>query len=135
MKTLKRALILSLTLFVFLGNVAFASNVEEKTTEKTRETVENAGPDDWHTLAICAEKCFEKKVNMKEATKWLNESLAIKRAPFNLELQGDYYMINQLPEKALVSYIEAMNILKKENNSADFSKLQKKVSEITNIGG
>lgn len=132
---LKNAFILSLTLFVFLGNVAFASNVKEKTTEKTRETVESAGPDDWYTLAVCAEKCFGKKVNMKEATKWLNQSLAIKKAPFNLELQGDYYMINQLPEKALVSYIEAMNILKKENNSADFSKLQKKVSEITNIGG
>lgn len=135
MKTLKSAFILSLTLFVLISSTSFASNAKEKTTDKTREAVESAGPDDWHTLAICAEKCFKKNVNMNEAVKWLNQSLKIAKKPLNLELQGDYYMMNKLPEKALKSYISAMNILKEENNLADFSKLQKKVSKITNIGG
>jgi len=135
MRTIKNAFILSLTLIVFVGTAAFAYNADDKTTEKTREAVENAGPDDWYTLAVSAEKCFKKNVNMKEAAEWLDQSIEIARTPYNLELKGDYYMINQLPEKALESYVEAMNALKSKDFQADVSDLQQKISKITNIGG
>lgn len=135
MRTLKNAFILSLTMLLFFGTATMASNAEDKTTEKTREAVDNAGPDDWYTLAVSAEKCFKKKVNMKEASVWLDQSLEIAKTPYNLELKGDYYMINQLPDKALEAYVQAMNTLKTQNHSADFTGLQKKISKITNIGG
>ena len=63
------------------------------------------------------------------------EVINIKLRYRNLELKGDYYMINKLPEKALESYVEAMNSLKTQDFSADISGLQKKISKITNIGG
>jgi hypothetical protein len=86
-------------------------------------------------LAISAEKCFKKNVNLKEASEWLDQSLEIAKTPFNLELKGDYYNVNRLPDKALEYYVQAMNVLKENDGEADVSKIQKKVSTIINIGG
>lgn len=133
-KILPSLLAAALILGISSGHVSFAK-INEKTTEKTREAVENAGPHDWYTLAASAEKCFKKKVNLKEASEWLDQSLEIAQMPYNLELKGDYYMLNKLPDQALEFYVRAMNVMKEQDGQADVSKIQKKISEIISIGG
>ena len=120
--------------FVLLSSTVILAKVEDRTTEKTRDAVENASPHDWYTLAVSAEKCFKKKVNMKQAYEWLEQSLAIAETPFNLELKGDYYHANQLPDKALEYYVRAMNTIKENDGDGEVTDLQKKVSKIINIG-
>ena len=89
------------------GPLSFAGGVNEKVVEKARYAVEQAAPDDWHTLAQSAEKCIRKGVNLKEAVAWLEQSLRIKRTDYNLEVQGDYFAQNQLPTKAICAYAES----------------------------
>jgi hypothetical protein len=121
--------------FVVIGSSTVFAKLDDRTTEKTRDAVESAGPDDWYTLAISAEKCFKKKVNMKEASKWLDQSIEIAETPFNLELKGDYYMDNRLPDKALEFYVRAMNNMKENDGEAEVSTIQKKIAKIIHIGG
>jgi len=121
--------------FVVLSCSMTFAKVDERTTEKAREAVENASPHDWYTLAISAEKCFKKKVNLKQASKWLDQSIEIAETPFNLELKGDYYIDNKLPDKALEYYVRTMNNIKENDGEGDVSHIQKKISKIINIGG
>ena len=59
-KTIKSSMVAALAFVILTGSMSFAS-VDDRTTEKTREAVENASPHDWYTLATSAEKCFKKK--------------------------------------------------------------------------
>lgn len=133
-KTIKSSMVAALAFVILTGSMSFA-RVDDRTTEKTREAVENASPHDWYTLATSAEKCFKKKVNLKQAVEWLDQSLEIAETPFNLELKGDYFIENQLPDRALEYYVRAMNVMKEKDGEADVVQLQKKISKIINIGG
>ena len=133
-KSIKTSLVATLVILVLSGSISLAK-VDDKTTEKTREAVDNASPHDWYTLALSAEKCFKKKVNLKQASEWLDQSLDIAETPFNLELKGDYYIENRLPDRALEYYVRAMNVMKEKNGDADVSNIQKKISKIIDIGG
>ena len=131
---IKTTFVAPLVLIVFSSTLSLAK-VADRTTEKAREAVENAGPHDWYTLAISAEKCFKKKVNLKQAVEWLDQSIEIAETPFNLELKGDYYIVNKLPDKALEYYVRAMNTMKEKDGDAEVTQLQKKISKIIDIGG
>lgn len=131
---LKTTFVAAFAFVVFGSTVSFAK-VADRTTEKTREAVENASPHDWYTLALSAEKCFKKKVNLKQASEWLDQSIEIAETPFNLELKGDYYIDNKLPDKAVEYYVRAMNTIKENDGDAEVTHLQKKLSNIINIGG
>ncbi|MCK5210844.1 MAG: hypothetical protein KAQ79_22595, partial [Cyclobacteriaceae bacterium] len=133
-RTLKSTLTATMAFVILSSSVTFA-RLDDRTTYKTRDAVENASPDDWYTLAISAEKCFKKKVNLKEASEWLDQSLEIAETPFNLELKGDYYNNNRLPDKALEYYVRTMNKIKENDGDADVTHIQKKIAKITNIGG
>jgi len=133
-KTIKNLLPATLAIMVLSAGISLAK-VDDKTTEKTREAVENASPHDWYTLAMSAEKCFKKKVNLKQAAEWLDQSLEIAETPINLELKGDYYNDNKLPDKALEFYVRAMNVMKEKDGEADVTQIQKKIAKIINIGG
>ena len=122
-------------LFLMLSATNSNAKVDDRTTEKTREAVDSASPHDWYTLAISAEKCFKKKVNLKQAAEWLDQSIAIAETPFNLELKADYFLKNKLPDKALEYYVRAMNTIKEKDGEGQVSHLQKKISNIINIGG
>lgn len=91
-------------------NGSFASGRTDKITEKAREAVAEASPDDWYTLAQSAEKCLAEGVNLKEAAGWLDQSLAIKETPYNLKLKGDYYASNRLPDKAIECYSKSIRV-------------------------
>jgi len=129
---LKTMFAASMAFVVLSGSIAIA-RTDDRTTEKTREAVENASPHDWYTLALSAEKCFKKKVNLKQAFEWLDQSLEIAKTPFNLELKGDYYHENQLPDKALEYYVRAMNTIKENDGEGDVTHIQKKIFKIINI--
>jgi len=116
-----------------LTTVSHAS-YNERIALKTREAVKKADPCDWYTLAISAAKCLKKEVNLDEASIWLDRSLKIEETPFNLELKGDYYIYNSMPDKAIEYYVRAMNTLKQKNGNSNISNLQKKVANIINIG-
>ena len=129
------SLLAAIIAFVVLSSSFAFAKVDEKIIEKTREAVENASPHDWYTLAISAEKCFKKKVNLKQASEWLDQSLEIVETPFNLELKADYYIDNKLPDKAIEYYVRAMNTIKENDGEGDVDHIQKKISKIINIGG
>jgi hypothetical protein len=102
----------------------------DRTTERARRAVEQASPDDWHTLAKSAEQCIDKGVNLKEAATWLNQSLAIKETAYNLRVQGDYYVMNQLPERALESYSKSIRVGKLDDPSYADVATQKKIVKL-----
>nr|WKN38020.1 hypothetical protein K4G66_04770 [Tunicatimonas sp. TK19036] len=114
-------------LLLTISTGAFANNNTDKTTQRAREAVENAAPDDWYTLAKAAEKCIDKGVNLKEAAEWLNKSLAIHEAAYNLGIKGDYYVMNKLPEKALEYYSKSIRVGKMEDPSYMDAETQEKI--------
>ena len=121
MNTLKvsKGVVLGLIFFASVSSVAWASTSkgEDRTTDKARAEVSKASADDWQTLAANAEKCFRKKVNMKEASEWLDRSLQIAETRYNLELKGDYYSMNNLQDKAVEYYIKAINVAQGKSTS------------------
>jgi len=136
MKTsnVKKLLSVCLVAILLAPSITYAAS-GSKAEEKAREAVENAAPDDWFTLASSAEKLMKKRKNLEEANGWIDQSIEIKETAYNLALKGDYYMAKRLPENALEYFLRAMNVAKEENEGADLSNLQRKVAEITNIGG
>lgn len=128
---IKQAMALVLAMAVTF--VSFAHQPGEKTIEKARNAVENASPDDWHTLAASAEKCLNKEINLKEANEWLDRSIQIKATAYNLSLKGDYYALNKLPKKAVEYYVKAANAAKSNDSKADVTEYQRKIGRITNL--
>ncbi len=137
MKTsnLKNVLSLGMVVAMLLTvSVSFA-NTGSKAEEKAREAVENAAPDDWHTLAESAEKLMRNKKNLKEANEWIDRSIEIKETTYNHTLKGDYFVAVKMPDKALDYYVKAMQLAREEDKNAELSSLQQKVAAITGIGG
>ena len=133
---MKRSLKIAMLSCLFTWGMFSLTYASDRTTEKTREAVEEASPDDWYTLAANAERCFKKNVNLKEAAEWLDASLAIIETPYNLSLNGDYYRMNRLPEQAMQYYVKALNaITNNPETSISIASVQKKIAEITHIGG
>ena len=83
MRALNLIKTLSVAMFIF-ATVATTQAASDKTSEKAREAVENAEPNDWSTLAESAEKCLRKKVNIEEANEWIKKSIVINKNEFNL---------------------------------------------------
>ena len=98
------------TLFISASIYAVPNWTDNKIAQKARIAVEEAAPDDWNTLAESAEKCIRKKVNLVEAKQWLEKSLEIRQAPYNLAVMGDYYNMNKLPNEALEYYVKSLRV-------------------------
>ncbi|MBL3654652.1 hypothetical protein [Fulvivirga sediminis] len=128
MKTLIQTSALAL-IAVFMMSVSVMATSPDRTTEKAREAVSKAAPDDWETLAESAHMCFKKGVNLKEAKAWLDTSLEIKESALGHEVAGDYYMSNKLYEQAITSYVKSMKLLKQKDFYADTDVLQSKIDK------
>lgn len=110
-KSVRMFMLALAALFISAGTYAGEKGTENnKTTEKARQAVEEAAPDDWYTYAKSAERCIRKKVNLAEAKGWLERSLEIKETPFNLAVMGDYYQLNNIPETALEYYVKSLRV-------------------------
>ena len=127
MNVIKMSSTLLITLSAYYPSVA--TDISEKVVEKARYAVEQAAPDDWHTLAKSAAKCIRKGVNLKEAVTWLEQSLQIKRTFYNLEVQGDYFAGNQLPEKAVHAYAESYRLAILRDAYYDSSEICQKIKQ------
>lgn len=128
MKLVTKTLILALAVIINVN--AFAAVKIDKTTEKAREAVEAASPDDWHTLAEAAEKCIKKEVNLKEAAEWIKKSVEIKETSYNHKVLGNYYMMNNLPEKAIEAYSKSIRLGKMENEKYSDQETQDKIVKL-----
>lgn len=106
---------------------------ETKAVQKAREMVEEAGYHDWMTLAKAAEKCLAVDQNLKEAYGWLEKSLEINETVYNLTLQGDYFLKNDLPRKAMNSYLKALDMGRRNIEDFDARELELKVWKVRNI--
>jgi tetratricopeptide (TPR) repeat protein len=106
---------------------------EDKIINKYKEIIENSSPDDWYTLANSADMCLKKNINRKEVAEWLERSLSIKETPYNLEVKGDYYRINNLPEKAGQCYLKAIQLGSENDPNFDTKGLQTKIAEVLNL--
>ena len=120
---------------MLLGMVAYTTlsaqdGRESKILSKHKTVIENAAPDDWKTLAKSADACLKKNVNTREIASWIDRSLEIKKTAYNLEVKGDYYMANNLPEKAGEYYLEAIENGMSNDPDFDSSELQEKIAEI-----
>lgn len=109
------------------ASASFASGRTDKITAKAREAVAEASPDDWYTLAQSAEKCMAEGVNLKEASEWLDQSLAIRETPYNLKLKGDYYASNRLPQRAIECYSKSIRVGLLADPSYTDMEAQKKI--------
>ncbi len=117
-------------LLTFLFSAAYAGpGNNDKAISKARAAIEKASLDDWETYAKSAEMCISKNVNMKEASKWLDHSIAIKATTYNLRVKGDYYLKNKLPRKAMEQYLKAIDIGKAKDNNYDMSDLQNRIGK------
>jgi len=133
-----RKMIAVMVMGMFIAGTSIAGVVDNKdndkvnkTTLKARQTVEQASPEDWLALAQSAEMCFKKNVNLKEAAEWIDRSIAIKETSFNLEVKGDYYLVSNLPDKALEYYVLSLQKGQGEGASFDSEKIQGKIVNIT----
>ncbi len=134
MKLVTKTLTLALVA-VMISAQTFAAVKIDKTTEKAREAVEAASPDDWHTYAEAAEKCIIKEVNLKEAATWIKQSVEIKETTYNLKVLGDYYVMNNLPEKAIEAYGKSIRLGKMNNDKyADKATQDKIVKLVQQLG-
>ena len=102
----------------------------KKILTKNRDIVQESAPDDWYTLAFCAEQCIKKNIVNKEVAEWIDKSLEIKKSSYNLEIKGDYYMKNKLPMKAGEFYLEAIKVGLEEDKNFNYSDLQSKIARI-----
>ncbi len=126
--------LVALLAMIFVGgpSLSYAGN-QDKVLKKIRQQVENAGPDDWETLAMAAKKCIRKKINMEEAHEWLDRSIAIKKSSMNLEIMGDYYLKNKLPRKAVIYYLESKKVGMETNKDFDYYHLEEKIAQASDL--
>lgn len=106
---------------------------EDKIISKYKEIIDNTSPDDWYTLAKSADMCLKKNINRREISEWLDKSLSIKETPYNLEVKGDYYRINNLPDKAGEYYLKAIQTGSSEDKDFDIRALQAKIAELIDL--
>ena len=115
MKTVTQRLLSITSMIAFaLLLVAGTATAKEKSKaqkmyEKQKTVVETAGPTDWKLLAKSARKLIAKETHLEEAKAWLDRSLKIFEAPYNLEVMGDYYALNGDKESAIAWYVKALN--------------------------
>jgi hypothetical protein len=110
-----------------------ADGKEDKIINKYKEIIDNTSPDDWYTLAKSADMCLKKNINRREISEWLDKSLSIKETPYNLEVKGDYFRINNLPDKAGEFYLKAIQVGSSADKDFDISGLQAKIAEVIDL--
>ena len=110
-----------------------ADDKNEKVLNRYREEVNGASPDDWYTLATCAKQCMKKDIMNKEVAEWIDRSLEIKRTAYNLEIKGDYFLLNRLPDEAGKFYLEALQVGFEDDPDFDPSGIQSKIADMVDL--
>jgi hypothetical protein len=98
--------------------------------DKARTAIENSNGEDWEVRASWAKKCIARGINTEEVSKWLDKSLSIQENAYNLEVKGDYYAENKMPEKAIASYIKSISAKLKGSDKYDIASVQAKIAQL-----
>ena len=129
MKKITRLASIALTLVVLISSSIVANaGVKEKTLEKARSAVKHASADEWQTYARSASMLLEKNVSWEDAKKWLDKSLSIKEAAYNLEVMGDYYVLNNQLTKGLEYYVKSLGKIENTGSKIRAGKIQEKIN-------
>lgn len=137
--SVKRTLVAGVMSLSLIGmtNLVWAAGPKEKNesraVQKAREMVEESAYHDWKTLAKAAERCIVIDKNLKEAYDWLSKSIDLNEAVYNLTVLGDYYLKNDLPVKAMNTYLKALGKGRSEIEDFDGRELESKVWVVRNI--
>ncbi len=131
----KMLLVFAAMFLISPSNFAKANNRADKIVEKARQFVDEASPDDWYAMAKAAQMCIDKKVNLKEADEWLNNSLSIKETSFNTKVKGDYYAVSNLPQKAIDYYSLSIRLGKIDNPAYQDAETQNKILHLIKVIG
>ena len=132
MNNFKKLSSLSLALIISLASLRSQAK-NNKTVDKARTAVENASPDDWKTYAKSVQTLIRKKTNLADVKMWIEKSISIRETSFNLEVFGDYYVMNNMPFMASTYYIKSLKKMRAEIPGCDISKIQAKVVALGKI--
>lgn len=124
--------------FLFAALISFGTYASPEisggrtSVKAAKENVKKAAPGDWKTYAESAEVLVKKQSNMKEAAEWIRKSINIKRTSYNTMVEADYYYAVGMNEKALETYLKAMELGKEEK---DFNpkEVQKRITKLKGL--
>ncbi|RAU83477.1 DUF2911 domain-containing protein [Pontibacter arcticus] len=75
-------------------SVPIETEIEKKALANIKQAIAKAKPDDWYTLAQCAEYMLPRKQHHQEALEWINKSIAIKETFLNNWIKARLYAQN-----------------------------------------
>jgi hypothetical protein len=121
--------VLTLTFLAFQFTYAedLTCEEEEILITKLTKTVGKANPKDWKTPAHCASDIINLRIKSAVALEWINKSIEIKETVYNRVVKGDYYIVNEEPQKALDEYIRAINLAREKEKKELIPDIQWKV--------
>lgn len=129
MKSTTKLLTLAITAIFILSSAGTSfAGVKERALEKARSAVDHAASDDWETYARSAQMVLKKNVSWEDAKMWLDKSLSIKEEAYNLEVMGDYYVLNNDSETGLKYYLKSLGKIEVTGSEIRAAKIQEKIN-------
>jgi len=102
---------------------------QEQAMANIRAAMAEVKADDWRTPFQCAQYCFNAGVNLEEAMKWAEKSVAVKEGYLNLGLLADMKMKAGNTKEAISAAERAIKAGKEDPNKPDTRALETKLSE------
>ena len=102
---------------------------EAKAMASIRAAMADLKPDDWQTPFRAAQYCFNNGINVDEAMKWGEQSVAVKPLYFNLNLLADMKMKAGKTKEAIETAEKAIQAGKADPDKPDTRATEKKLSE------
>lgn len=130
MKTIQKMIGAVAVVALISFSATASSTGESKSVKKAKEAVEEAAGYDWKTMAESAAICFKKGQNIEQAMVWIEKSIEIQEDPFNLEILADYYASLGKKDKAITTYVKAIDAGRAQNFWYDNSHLQAKIWDL-----
>lgn len=129
MKKITKLASLTMAVAIMMSSTLTANaGIKERTLEKARAAVKHAAADDWETYARSANMLLQKNVSWEDAKAWLEKSLSISEEAYNLEIMGDYYVLNNQSEKGLQFYLKSLKKINETGSEIRAEKIQRKIN-------
>lgn len=104
-------------------------NTNEKAMANIRAALAERKADDWQTLHRAAQFCFNADINMDEAMKWEEQSVAVKETYANLSLLADMKMKAGKSKEAIATAEKALKVGKDDPNKPNMKPTEDKLTE------
>lgn len=103
-------------------------NTNEKAMANIRAALAERKSDDWSTLHRAAQYCFNAEINMDEAVKWEEQSVATKETYANLSLLADMKMKAGKAKEAIAMAEKALQVGKDDPNKPNMKPTEEKLT-------